>query len=345
MSNIIITSDYNDYPGKGSNYDFSSGTELPLLPNVNLFNSFSYTLYADTGNSQLPSTSFDTGRGSYATTGIRNGVAPNSTEFGVFGTNILKIPVDVNWVMTGGPSGNGVCQNERGDWFTEEALRTADRMGSGVRLTKINNTGTKTVTYITDADTSSGRYTASYSIVNVPAWPDLVITGSYNDAIFCYNLFEYTNDDKGTVYQAKSLYELPEKIDNLVTFIPDSRSSTTLTFTLRVDWIRHENWGSLDSLSAANKNVLLGIYNSNDFGSSGTDFHKVTHVVNNTNDYRRALDQILNQRQRTLQEQDKRYGQNFPATQIKLTPSSPYYTSSNLTTTTISGVKTTGLSE
>lgn len=345
MSNTIIYSDYNQYPGTDSNYDFTSGRQLPLLPDVNLFNSFSYTLYADSANSQLPSTTIGpAGRGSYADTGYRNGVAPDSTEFGVFGTNILKIPTDVNWVKTGGPNGNGVCQNERGDWFTEESLLTADRMGSGVRLGKINNTGTRTLTYITDTTISGrGAYTSSYEVVNVAAWPDLVISGSYNDAIFCYNKFEYTNDNRGTIFSARSLYELPEKIDNLVTFIPDSRSSTTLTFMIRVDWVRHENWGSLDYLSAENKTTLRNIYNSNNFGETGTDYHQVTHVVNNTNDYRRILDQILRQRQRSLEDQDLRYGQDFPKTEINLTTSQPYYSDSSLVNTTISGVTTTTL--
>lgn len=162
MSNTIIYTNYNKYPGTPNNYSFTSGRQLPLLPDVNLYNSFNYTIYAGTANSQKPSTSTTaTGYQGYASTGIRNGVSPNSTQYGVAGANIFKIPTDVNWVVDGGPQGNGICQNEKGDWFTEESLGTADGQGLGVKLGKIERTGTVDISLITNATTTPGNVYAT----------------------------------------------------------------------------------------------------------------------------------------------------------------------------------------
>ena len=90
--------------------------------------------------------------------------------------------------------------------------------------------------------------------------------------------------------------ELPDKFDNLYKFIPDDRETTTLTFTIEVDWKVY---------------VSYGIYNAADIGSSnldrtasrmgydnlstqtGTDIHTITHVVNNSNnDWDKILQKI-----------------------------------------------------
>ena len=223
MSQIYVSTEYNNYPGARGNYDFLSGYKTPIIPDVNLFRSFSHTIFANSANSVRSATYAGTTRGSYtgfANTGIRSGRAAQSTDVGIEGVNIFKIPSDVNWVVDNGPNGNGVCHNEKGDWFTAEALGTADSQGQGVRLTKIINTGTKNAILITNAMAGSRTVSSSYS-VSVPTWPDLRIAGAYNNAVFCYNQLDYTNDDKGTVYTARSLFELPERIDNLVSFIPD----------------------------------------------------------------------------------------------------------------------------
>lgn len=338
MSNIYIRSNYNAYPGTSANYDFRSGYEIPLLPDVNLFRSFNYILYADTANSQLPSTyqgETNTPYQGYASTGIRAGVAPNSTREGVYGANIFKIPSDVNWVTNGGPSANGICFNEKGDWFTAESLGTADSQGQGVKLSRIVNTGTKTVTLYTNASTPTGTATQTHTAV-VNAWPDLAISGAYNNAVFCYNKFEYTNDDTGKIYEAKSLFQLPEKFDNLVSFIPDEREKTTLTFTIRVDWVRYVDWGIWGSLmSPSDQNRLLADYS---IAASGTEYHTVTHVVNNTNNYSKILNQILDKRQRPLEDQDERYGQTFPATEFESIPKKESFPPESIGEVTESGV-------
>lgn len=342
MSNVYIRSDYNRYPGTSANYDFTSGYQLPLLPDVNLFRSFSYTLYAESANSQAPptlsSTGTNTGRQSYSQTGVRAGVAPNSTRVGYAGANIFKVPVNVEWVKTGGPDGNGVCQNEKGDWFTEEALGTPDSQGSGVRLGRIVNPGTKSVTFYTSATAAGGQTVTQTFITTVAAWPDLTISGAYNNAVFCYNKFDYTNDNVGTIYTAKSLFELPERFDNLVSFIPDERETTTLTFTIKVDWVRLVSWGAWDFLDTTTKNNLTTTLTNNGFDSAGTEYHTVTHVVNNTNDYSKILRQILDERQRPLSEQDDRYGQSFPDTQFTTETASIAYPQDSLEYVTVSGV-------
>ena len=168
----------------------------------------------------------------------------------------------------------------------------------------------------------------SSATFNVPDWNTLSIKGSYNGAVFCYNEFGYTNDYEGGEYYATSLWELPEKFDNLFKFIPDQRESTTLTFTIEVDWKVY---------------VSYGIYNANDIGSSnidkiaasmgysnlstqtGTDTHTITHtVLNNNDDWEKILKDILENRQRSQEEQYERYNQTFPEREFDITASTQY---------------------
>lgn len=340
MSQIYLSTEYNKYPGTKDNYDFTSGYQIPILPDVNLFRSFSHIVYANSANSQQSSTYAGTSNQSYtgyANTGVRNGVASQSTAVGIEGANIFKIPTDVNWVVDGGPNGNGICYNEKGDWFTAESLGTADSQGQGVRLSKIINTGTKNAVLITKAAAGSRTVSSSYAVA-VPAWPDLKIEGAYNNAVFCYNKFEYTNDYEGTIYEAKSLFELPERIDNLVSFIPDQREQTTLTFKVRVDWVRHINWGIWAGADESLRNSWLGSYT---IPESGTEYHTITHVVKNTNDYSKILQAILKERQRPLTQQDQRYGQSFPSATFTKTVSGPKYPKETIGTATISGISYT----
>jgi hypothetical protein len=321
MSNTIIYSSYNGYPGRPTTptvpgYNWFTGKQPPLLPTVNLYNNFSFEIKATTANSFLPSTTEETGStagyAGYASSGVRNGVAPQSARYGVAGTNIYKAPTAMRWLTNLGPNGNAVAQNERGDWFTTESLTTADQNGGGIKLTSVLNgssDGTQPFTYLT----STPNYTDTYNTL-LPACNSLKISGSYNAAVFCYNQFDYINDYSGNVYSAKSLYELPEKIDNLVSFVPDQRQSTTLTFWIAVDWVRFVNWGVWDTIfSEETKQSFLASYGTNGIPASGTDLHMVTHVINNNNpNWSKILREIISKRQRSLSEQDDRYGQIFP---------------------------------
>lgn len=321
MSNTIIYSSYNGYPGRPTTptvpgYNWLTGKQPPLLPAVNLYNNFSFEIKATTANSFLPSTTEESGSTAgymgYASSGVRNGTAPQSARYGVAGANIFKAPTAMRWLTNLGPNGNAIAQNERGDWFTIEALGTADQNGGGIKLNSIPNgssSAAQPFTYLT----STPNYTSTLNTI-LPECNSLSISGSYNSAVFCYNKFEYTNDYEGNVYEAKSLYQLPQKIDNLVTFIPDQRESTTLTFWLEVDWIRFVNWGIWDLIfTEQKKNDFLNSYGFNGIPASGTDLHKVTHVINNNNpNWSKILNDIISKRQRTIAEQDQRYGQAFP---------------------------------
>ena len=44
MASTIIYSDYNGFPGSEDTYDFRSGEESPIFPDVTLYESFDYTL-------------------------------------------------------------------------------------------------------------------------------------------------------------------------------------------------------------------------------------------------------------------------------------------------------------
>lgn len=322
MSNTIVYSDYNGYPGLNTatskSYDYFSGYSLPILPDVNLYKSFNYLLSATTANSVVTPTVVDPNKTSWWSdpNGYKSGVATQSQEYGYAGTDIIKIVTGIEWVRNGGPNGDGICFNEKGDWFNEATLGQADSEGSGVKFTNVNYPGqTIPFTHLTRTNNFNRLFTINISKPN-----DLRIAGAYNGAVFCYNKFEYTNDDQGTIYTAKSLYELPEKFDNLVSFIPDQRESTTLTFTVRVSWQRYVGWGIWDALlSTSKKNEILNNYTNNGFGSSGVDTHIIKHVVKNTNpNWAKILREILRDRQRSLEEQDARYGQTFPKQEIKL---------------------------
>ena len=54
MSNTIIYSDYNSFPGQEDTYDFGSGAQTPIFPDVTLYKSFNYTLKS-TGVNSAPS--------------------------------------------------------------------------------------------------------------------------------------------------------------------------------------------------------------------------------------------------------------------------------------------------
>ena len=56
MSYTVVYSDYNGYPGSQDTYDYRGARETPILPDVNLYNSFNFKLYATTANSSTPST-------------------------------------------------------------------------------------------------------------------------------------------------------------------------------------------------------------------------------------------------------------------------------------------------
>jgi hypothetical protein len=319
--NTLVYSDTNSYPGKAATkytagYNWATGTEPPLLNAVNIGNNFSFNLYAGIASTSPASTAQNNYKG-YANTGVRNGTVPQSPQFG-YGTpyiNVYKRITNFSWVTNSGPQGNGVAQNERGDWFTYDALTTADRAGSGIKLNTIPaNPATGTYTF----SVTTGNYSSSYTTGVIPLWPTLNISGSYNAAVFCYNQFDYTNDYEGTVYTAKSLFELPENIDNLVSFIPDQRDKTTLKYTLKIDWVREDVWNL--GFSTGDKNTILSQYTDNGFGPSGTDYHTVTQVINNTFDWNKLFKETL-ERQRSVKEQHERYGQTTPYIEISVTSS------------------------
>ena len=56
MSYTIVYSDYNGLPGSSSTYDFRSGAEKSILPDVNLYNSFSFTVKSSNINAGVPPT-------------------------------------------------------------------------------------------------------------------------------------------------------------------------------------------------------------------------------------------------------------------------------------------------
>jgi hypothetical protein len=325
-----IYTDYNPYAGLANNpnagvrgYDFRSGTEPQLLPPVNLFNNFNFKVYGGYQTSARPTTSTNSvfgGTTSYAQRGYRTSAYGNTPSFGVSyntGINIIKIITSMEWVFDLGPKGNAVCQNELGDWLTYEALSKPDSKGHGITLGSVPQTGTEIVNLDMGYD-GDGPNTITFT---APKWNYLTIQGAYNSAVFYKNQFDYTNDDEGTIFTARSLYDLPNKIDNLVTFIPDQREQSTLRFYIDVHWTRSVTWGLWgDSLSTSTKDSILNSYGNAGMGESGTDRHMVTHVVqNNNNNYPKILREILNKRQRSLEQQDKRYGQTFPKTEISVT--------------------------
>ena len=327
MSYTIITSDYNGVPGSTSTYDFLSGEEKPLLPDVDLYNSFNFELRSSCINAAAPPTQ-KVGAGKldnrysnsdgYSEKGVRYGSSTRSPSGAYGGIHVARVPTAMRWINTNGPNGDGIAQNEKGDWFSEEVLARADGKGGGVTfVTNPAPSGTKQFTLVTD--TVERQDSATYT---VPEWNSLSLKGSYNAAVFCYNEFGYTNDYVGGTYEVNSLWELPEKIDNLYKFIPDQRETTTLTFTIEVDWRVYVSYGLYGSfLSSSQKESILSRMGYNSENDTGTDTHTVTHVINNSEDnYDEILRDILDNRQRTLEEQHERYGQTFPQTEIEFAP-------------------------
>ncbi len=137
--------------------------------------------------------------------------------------------------------------------------------------------------------------------------------GGYNAAVFCRNEFGYTDDYEGGTYEVKSLFELPEKFDRLYKFIPDQREFTTLEFQVEVDWQVAVSWGIYTNISSSNQQKILNRMGYTNSNQTGTDTHTITHVVNNSNnDWNRILNELVEERQRTPEEINKRYGQTFP---------------------------------
>ena len=304
-----------------SNNPITTDTPLPtgvpeLLPGVSVGDSFSVNLFGR--NSAAPSQTETSGSYARTTSGVTFGgpsgltrVPPTRPPVTLQNTSIVifKQITNVEWVKTLGPNGNAVAQNELGDWFTESALSTPDSFGSGLRLERIVPASGTTVTesvVAVDGGTVSG--------VTYAAPPYLKLSGSYNSAIFPYNDFQYTNNNlkgEANVLHAKSLYELPERIDSLIAFLPDSRSNTTLRFTVRVSYTLNVTWGGIGAfLSTTERNKILALYSSRGYTTSGTgtELHEVSHAVtNNINTWGDVLDDILENRVRTLAEQDALY--------------------------------------
>ena len=321
MSYTIVYSDYNGYPGSDDTYDHRSGAETPILPDVNLYNSFNFKLYATAANSVAPSTQED-GAGDYnrssnwRTSSSRSGSSTRYPHNAYLGTHIARVPTAMRWVRNLGPKNNAIAQNELGDWFTEDVLAKADNNGGGVKfLDNTPQSGTRQFIFITDADGDGTGRTDSETFT-VPHWNDLTIQGSYNAAVFCRNEFGYTNDYEGGTYTARSLFELPEKFDRLYKFIPDQREFTTLTFKIEIDWQVAVHWGIYGSnISSSQQNTILQKMGYNSASQTGTDTHVITHVVNNSNnDYEKILRDLLRDRQRTEEEINERYNQTFPET-------------------------------
>jgi len=334
MTTTVVFNDYNPYPGlpPGSQivtsagrvsttttgYNSLTGREPALLPAVNLLNSFNFTLDAKPGDT--PPSTLTSGVDadeSFATTGVRQaagsslvpsfGATSSADPFGLY--RLYKRPTSMEWVKNGGSLGNGVCRNERGDWFTEEAITTADETGNGIRIETVPaTTATRSISIGWTTTTTAGSSTSTPISATVPSWNTLRIRGSYNAAVFCYNDFRYTNNNDGVLYEANSLFELPDRIDNIIRFIPDERKSTTLTFYVKVNWVleHYDPFGLVPSSQRNSNAAGAG-------GNSGFDIHMITHVVNNTNpNWSRILNDIINDRQRSVEEQDDRYGNTFP---------------------------------
>ena len=341
MSYTIVYSDYNGLPGSltGANptYDALSGASTPILPAVDLYNSFNFEVKSTTAETHSSPTQ-KTGAGrdgtqysnatNYRGRGDRYGTSPSKPAGAYRGIHVARIPTAMRWIDTNGPDGDGIAQNEKGDWFNRDVLEKADGRGSGV--TFIENpspSGNTSFSFVTS--TEEYQDTQSFS---VPDWNSLSIRGSYNSGVFCYNEFAYLDEDPNTygnanytsqTFEVTSLYELPDKFDNLYKFVPDDREKTTLTFTIEVDWQVRISYGAYAGLiSASNQSKILARMGYSNVNQTGTDTHTITHVVNNdTSNYAKQLQEILSNRQRSQEEQNERLGQTFPTTDIEVTTS------------------------
>ena len=323
MSYTVIYTDYNGYPGSKDTYDFFSGAETPLLPDVNLYNTFNFEIESTSAASGTPSTQ-ESGAGSYnkaqswRTSGSRPGTSTKYPHNAYMGVHIARIPTAMRWVNNQGPTNDGIAQNEKGDWFSEEVLAKGDNKGGGVTfVTNAPQAGTYQFTFVTSAeDTRTGGTRTQTHTFSVPYWNSLSIKGSYNAAVFCYNEFGYTDDYEGGTYEVSSLWELPEKFDRLYKYIPDQREFTTLTFRVEVDWQLYVSWGIYgNDLSASQQQSILTKMGYNTASQTGTDTHSFTHVVNNSNnDHQKILNDLISDRQRSEEEINERYNQTFPET-------------------------------
>ncbi len=337
MSYTIVYSKYNGLPGSTDNYDFLSGAQSPILPDVDLYNSFNFEVKSTSAEVAAPPTQTTgagrngvrySNRSNYNTRGYRYGSSSSRPAGSYVGIHVARIPTEMRWVDTNGPDGDGIAQNERGDWFNRDVLSKADGRGSGVAFVQ-NPTpsGNITFSFITSVDADGVTDAASFTI---PDWNTLSIQGSYNGGVFCYNEFGYIDEDPNTygnadytsqTFEVNSLYELPDKFDNLYKFIPDQREDTTLTFQIEVDWQLHVNFGIWAGLiSAENQEKILTRMGYSSATQTGTDVHTITQVINNsTGDWPKILEEILSERQRSQEEQNERLGQTFPTTDIEVT--------------------------
>ena len=340
MSNTIIYSDYNSFPGQEDTYDFGSGAQTPIFPDVTLYKSFNYTLKS-TGVNSAPSPTQTNRPGSTppgssgsptgSTAGTPGGRPGQRTSgntgptTGYVGIYVFKVPTAMRWVTNLGPNGDGACHNEKGDWFSEQVLGEPDRFGPGIVLEEIPRSGTSALPFLQESPPEEGG--TESATVTVTAWNWLKISGAYNAAVFPYNEFAYTTDypqeeNNYTTGQQEvdSLYELPGKFNNLYKFIPDDREKTTLTFTVEVDWELIPFWskGIGPNLTEATRNNIFGKYATKGINQTGTDTHTVTHVVyNDTSNWKALLEETL-EKQYTTEEQWKNGGQDFPFREFNL---------------------------
>lgn len=288
-------------------------TSIPeLLPGVSVGGYFNTTLTA--GNSATPSQTEISG--SYART--LSGVTIGGPTATILRPAPIRPPITLNqptivifkqitnleWVKNLGPNGNGVARNELGDWFTESALSASDQFGNGIKLETIAATGTvsETVT-ASDGTTASG--------VTYSGFPTLKISGSYNSAVFPYNILSYTNNNSATVLTVNNLYSFPDRVDSFLGLEADTRTTTQLRFTVRVTYSLSVSWGIWNNfLSSTEKNKILALYNARGYttSGSGTELHEVTHnVTNNLTAWGPILEDIRDTRVRTLTERDYLY--------------------------------------
>lgn len=337
MSNTIIYSDYNSFPGQEDTYDFGSGAQTPIFPDVTLYKSFNYTLKSTGVNSAPSPTQEDRpgggrpGESSGSASGTGGGRPGERTAGntgptnGYVGVYIFKVPTEMRWVTDQGPDGDGACQNEKGDWFSEQVLGEPDRFGPGIKLETVPRSGSSALPFLQESAPEEGG-TESVS-VTVTAWNWLKISGAYNASVFPYNEFAFTTDypTKENNYttgqqEVDSLYEVPGKFNNLYKFIPDDREKTTLTFKVEVDWELVPVWskGVGQYLSESTRTAILGKYATKGIGQTGTDTHTVTHVVyNDTSNWKALLEETL-EKQYTTEEQWINGGQDFPFREFDL---------------------------